>query len=590
MSWWKNAADMLSLDKAQDLLEKGKAKAQEAAETARLKAKEAAEAMEKAAAEVQAEYQKTFVELDCKIVYVRPQLVIMEFPTNDTIARLSTRLNTDHPGKMRVYNLSGEKYDPNYFKGEVVAIDCKGQPVLPFATLVELCDSAHTFLQSDAHVGRVVVVHCRNDYALSTMVLGCLMAFRGCRETPAEAAEEVRLQLGLEAGAPHLEPAQRRYLEYFHKWLCGFSPAAQRFRLQELKLEGGVPCCEQEGSVAFRPVMEVSCGGDLLYSDPLGATPEFLAIDSQACIQPRADVVVDKDAAVKLQHVSTSGKPEVVLTLCLHTGFLEGEKLQLSKGELDVACADAKFPSEAVLELCFEKVGDADAQSDGAAALDNARAVSLKFREEEKERREKIEEEKKRLEAEEEAALAAKKQAAPRDPSQDESSELEETLKRNTAHTPARERGGDEASGSAEAEELRKLLAEAAADDEGDTAKPTAAAAAPKEAKAAAKPEVVGGYNAATAAPVAAAAHAAAGKEEAAAQPAEKKAQKDEMDELFGDFDAALDSLTGATGADKPTSSVGTTKEKAEASAKEPKKMDEDLFGDTDAFLKELEG
>lgn len=518
------------------------------AEKARTVAKDAAQAASKVSETVQAEYHRTFVELDCKIVRISDELMIMEFPEQDTVNRLSTRLNTDFPNRLLIYNLSEVKYDTSVFLGEVVDVDFAGLPMPPFHKLVELCLAAHQWLVADTN--NVLVVHCHKGYARSASFMSCLMAFRGIVTTPMDALVDVCKKLEIDEGSEVL-PNQRQYLNYFHQWQQGCTPTAVRKKLLEVKLNG-VPCFEPNETVAFRPQIEVWSNGEGCYcsaSQGAAALPELLAIDSSASLPLGPDALMFADTFVKLHHVRSNGRNELAFTALFHTAFVD-DTLCFAKTQLNVACTDKRVPDEFTAEFIFESGRDSDSTSSLPVVFDKAREVSKRFRDEQERKR-----------------AAADKEKP------DEGDELERTLLRgehrasdsqsSSSRAAAATSDGSDALSKIQVPqesdvELRRQLAAAAADDE-------ALHAAGK----------VGDDGGATSASVA-----------QRSQTVEDivTGSENEIDELFGQFDAALDSLGTSTPKISGTAAAKSTPTVQSAS------RDEDGFDETEAFLKELEG
>ncbi|CAJ1396460.1 unnamed protein product [Effrenium voratum] len=180
MAWLlAKAAD--TLKKAQDQLQDAefiqKLGEVDIVQKAKDAAKEVATAANKVSESVQAEYRRTFEELDCQIFQVRPDLMIMEYPSLQTIERLAKRLNAAHAQKMLIFNLSEEPYESGKFEGEVLDLPLNGLELPPLKDLLQLCLSAQQWLATDQE--NVVVVHGREGFARAAAFAGCFQAFRG---------------------------------------------------------------------------------------------------------------------------------------------------------------------------------------------------------------------------------------------------------------------------------------------------------------------------------------------------------------------------------------------------------------------------
>jgi len=348
-SLWKGADDLLAGSAASGFLEKAKAAAKDVAVVAN-----------KVSDVVQSEYQRTFVDLDCTIIQVRPNIQVMEFPADDCIDRLATRLNANHAQKMMILNLSEKTYMTSKFDGKVVAVNFHGLPVPPLKVLVDLCISAQSWLETDP--ANVLILHGSDRYDGPALFLGCFMTMQGLYDESSEALQESCKLLKISA-EEDVSPSQRRYLTYFQRVIQGKWQKCQRLCVLRTHLNT-VPRFEKEGgSVAFRPSLEIWCGGGLKYSSLGSGDEDFVTLpaefcDDDACVsfQLPSDMYLDGDVMICIQHMHSDGTRELAVRFVFHTGCLpDGFQLQLAKSDLDCACFDDRFPDESFLDLIFER-------------------------------------------------------------------------------------------------------------------------------------------------------------------------------------------------------------------------------------------
>mmetsp|Transcript_42576 Transcript_42576/g.92750 ORF Transcript_42576/g.92750 Transcript_42576/m.92750 type:complete len:620 (-) Transcript_42576:70-1929(-) len=616
-SYLQRAGEYLNIENASDLVERARSAASDAAERA-----------QKVSETVQAEYRRTFVELDCEISHISSDLHIMEFPSVDKIARLATRLNADFAQRMLIYNMSEKTYDTSQFRAEVVDVAFRGLPAPPLELLMELCLSVHSWLSSDP--GNVLVVHCFSGFSRSAVFLSCFLAFRGDSDDPVDALHEVCHRLRLR-DAVAVNPSQRRYLTYFQRCQEGFTPIRTPLRLLGVQLKGGVPRFEAaDAAVTFRPFVEVWNHGELVWSSlvsgasgaapprsdsveaesgkdsreaasgsdggrPASLPPGFGAGDACVPFQTPPDTMVSGDVLIRVRHMSASGSCDTVLRLAFHTAFVPPEGLQLGKHELDTACNDARVPEDFFLDLAFQRV-ESDEGSQVSPVFQKAREVSSELKEELRQRRQR--------EAEARAAEAREAARKQQEESERDSGEaLAATLQQSSGPAQAQA----QAQVPDDAAELRRALAAAAADDEAaDEAAegPFPAAASPSRGGSKGQPETSPqnvSSSPRTGADSPGGSASSEGRSGAAhTEPVhvEAKADNSEIDTLFSEFDAALESVGGG-----PSSSVTGTEEAARRpaaptgpavpAAAQPASGTQErdaIFGDVDDFLKELEG
>mmetsp|Transcript_76384 Transcript_76384/g.181671 ORF Transcript_76384/g.181671 Transcript_76384/m.181671 type:complete len:588 (-) Transcript_76384:209-1972(-) len=563
---------------ASDFMEKARVAATKAADAAKEAAEAAAEAANKVAESAQEEYRRTFDDVGCEIHRVRPEVLIVEFPSEEKIQRISAVLNSSYAERMLVFNMSEKKYNTTLFQGEVVDVEFRGLPAPPLEMLMELCLSAQNWLASDPE--HVLIVHCFQGFSRSIAFSSCFLAFRGFYAHPLDALPDVCGKVGLQDNNSVVLLSQRRYLNYFHQCLQGgVTPRPGKRRLLRATLFG-VPAYEPVGGI-FRPVLEIWSQGQLVYSSTpapsgsdAGKKPEATLLpqaynsdDPCAAFQLPAEVVLSGDILVRVRHVHSNGARDTAFRLAFNTGLIP-ETLHLTKQELDGASEDDRFPKDFFIDLVFE-VGSEDSGLEVPPVYEKARQLSQKLRLEEDERQK-------------EAAKSAKPKVSRKAGAQKEKQvELEDFLKElDDLGTP----------------EDNPVQKEAPSSAPGKSSDGSASVAG--EAKAVGKAAAAKATPATTAAPRV----LSAPKTSAAKAPAQKESSSKEIDDLFGEFDVALASAsrpkaapkaTTTSSAAKATSSAPPAAKAAQvkpASATKKAAATDNIFGEVDDFLKELEG
>eukprot|EP00439_Symbiodinium_sp_Y106_P055910 s2893_g7.t2 len=341
-------------------------------------------------------------------------------------------------------------------------------------------------------------------------------------------------------------------IRYFHQFLEGTTPQPKRLRLSKALLSG-VPSFEAEGSVAFRPFIEVWVAGELAYSSFKGGKSDeavwpssYASSDSVVAFPLPGQLVVSGDVLIQVFHLYLDAKRELAMKLAFHTNFVT-EGLQLSKFELDAACNDDRFTDDFFVDLVFEEVPRNEdsteeeekaqqAAAEDALVFEKARVASAELREQDEKKR----------------AQAAEAQGA-----QDVEAELEAILRDAPADGSPKDmaNGGGGGQDDDKELELRQALAAAAEESEQKVEKPVEKAAdkAPAPVQSTDKPPV----------------------------------KSAEIDNLFSEFDAVLKSGTKGDAAAKGGGYSESTSKPAASTSKAEKK---DMFAEVDDFLKELDG
>lgn len=173
------------------------------------------------------EYQRALRDAD-GIRPVRANLIAIDVPDDDRVFHVSEHLNSAFADRMLIFNMSERRCNASLFKAEVIDVCFRGLPAPPVEMMVELCLSAHRWIESDPT--HVIIVHCFKGFTRTIVFMSCFMAFRGVHPHPADALIEVCKRLGMSEDA--INPSQRRYLTYFHECLQGhISPRCVRVRI-----------------------------------------------------------------------------------------------------------------------------------------------------------------------------------------------------------------------------------------------------------------------------------------------------------------------------------------------------------------------
>lgn len=578
-SYFKDAQKFLKTAIDADVLEK-----------ARVAARDMADAASKITENVQAEYKKTFEDLDCKISNIQPDLLVIEYPSDDKIDRLASRLNSTYSDRMLILNLSGSQYHAMKFNGKVVDVELRELPFPPLEVVMEHCLSAQKWLASSHD--NVFIVHCHKGYSRSAAFLGCFLCFRGEYTSPADALRDVCRALAIDEKSS-IFPSERRYLVYFQRVLQGVSPTLGRLRLQRVQLNG-VPTFESD-DIAVKPYVEIWNRGKLIFSS-LGndKTPAVTFSSSDPCVSFlfSEEVLVSTDVLVRIYHVNMDGSKAIVLSSAFHTGFLH-DGFQLAKHELDSACNDVRFSQDSFFDLIFEKCAQ---ESDEKLPDVFARicTVSKRLAQEEIQRRE----------TESKAAVAAGKTTV--DQNRDEFAELEALLSRPRSDgSPTAEAADGASASSGPASGFTNGAPESNPNGTGNDcgehfSPPPRNPSAPADTAAsstdiATVPAADESFSAEAKSNQGDAIDKGGRALNTSSESVPRAAP--ELEDLFGEFDAALASFgVSDTAAQSPAVKVlaneaneGTKPAKPQTSTLDAEASVEDMFGDVDAFLADLD-
>jgi len=262
----------------------------------------------------------------CRLVEVRPQLLVAEWPSNAKRLHFSSMLNHEYNGEYLVVNLSGQSYGCAEFQGPVMDVVMSGC-MPPVDVLLRLCMSAHKWLNRSPQ--RWLVVHgeeVETKFAGSAVaVLAAYLCLKGDVPNPTEGAQVVCEALGISTRS--LFPSHWRYLGYF-----------------ELLKQGTVQTVDASRQQLARVVM-VAVGGDqvprmlqIWEQDRLVFNRHFEDSGSTDSIF-QVGVHCQGDLCIRVlrgsKKYSNVMLTDLELQVCLHTAFLSDGFARFSQGDID---------------------------------------------------------------------------------------------------------------------------------------------------------------------------------------------------------------------------------------------------------------
>ena len=157
--------------------------------------------------------------------YITPRLVAMSLPGEgvhkvyrNSISSVSRFLNTRHPQKYKILNLSGIPYDYARFNNQVE--DYKWQDHYPpeIDILFRACLSMDEWLKQDPE--NIIVTNCRAGKGRTGTLICCYMIYCG-RFTSYQAAAIYYKIKRFSTGGGVTQPSQLRYIKYFSDVMQG---------------------------------------------------------------------------------------------------------------------------------------------------------------------------------------------------------------------------------------------------------------------------------------------------------------------------------------------------------------------------------
>ncbi|KAG9395622.1 C2 domain of PTEN tumor-suppressor protein [Carpediemonas membranifera] len=297
---------------------------------------------------------------DLDMAYVTPNIVAMGFPSTgreaifrNPLSHLKGYLDSKHGSHYKVYNLCSEasrQYPATVFDGRVAYFPFDDHNAPPFFMIEDCVKDMHAWLQKDPE--NVCCVHCKAGKGRTGVMICAYMLYSGYWTKAVDSlkfygAARTKNQKGVTI------PSQTRYIHYFERYLTrSTAPSLLALRLKSVSLTGLPKKYSKFSIVILVNTFEV-------YRSPMTVAPK--------AGQPREvplsgkEIMLCGDAKFVIygQH-GWRGKKKVCATAWVHTAFVRGGAVTLTKPEIDKACKDKKhkkWPEDTKLCLYFDTAG-----------------------------------------------------------------------------------------------------------------------------------------------------------------------------------------------------------------------------------------
>uniref|UniRef100_A0A671U8F3 Tensin-2-like n=1 Tax=Sparus aurata TaxID=8175 RepID=A0A671U8F3_SPAAU len=184
----------------------------------------------------------------------------------------------------------------------------------PLDKICAICKAMETWLTSDPQ--HVVVLHCKGNKGKTGVIIAAYMHYSKISAGADQALSTLAMRKFCEDKvSSSLQPSQNRYIYYFGGLLSGAIKMNSSPLFLHQVLIPSLPNFQGEGG--YYPFLKIYQSMQLVYTSAQAA---------------------DRDTVFRLQ---------------FHTCTIHGSQLWFGKGELDEACIDERFPSDATVEFVF---------------------------------------------------------------------------------------------------------------------------------------------------------------------------------------------------------------------------------------------
>ncbi|XP_053564371.1 phosphatidylinositol 3,4,5-trisphosphate 3-phosphatase TPTE2 isoform X2 [Bombina bombina] len=318
-------------------------------------------------------YQKDGFDLD--LTYVTDRIIAMSFPSSgkqsfyrNPIEEVARFLDLKHKDHYKIYNLCSEKgYDPKYFhyRVERVFIDDHNVPAL--ADMLTFTGSVRAWMAEDPN--NVIAIHCKGGKGRTgTMVCTWLVdsdQFESAKES-LDYFGERRTDTRLSTKFQGVEtPSQSRYVTYYEIVKNKFKlqlPPEKKLRIRSIRIHSIQGVGKSNGrdlkvqilmkkEVVFQCICETQENCKLFFD----AGNNSVVISLEGCPVISGDIKVRFESSTKLP----KGYDDCPFYFWFNTSFVEGNRLYLSKNELDNPHKEKSgkiYKENFAVELNFESI------------------------------------------------------------------------------------------------------------------------------------------------------------------------------------------------------------------------------------------
>ncbi|XP_031295099.2 cyclin-G-associated kinase isoform X2 [Camelus dromedarius] len=292
---------------------------------------------------------------DLDISYITSRIAVMSFPAEgvesaikNNIEDVRVFLDSKHPGRYAVYNLSPRTYRPSRFHSRVSECGWAARRAPNLHSLYSVCRNMHAWLRQDPR--NVCVVHCMDGRAASAVAVCSFLCF--CRLF--STAEAAVYMFSMKRCPPGIWPSHKRYIEYMCDMVAEepITPHSKPLLVKAVVMTP-VPLFSKQRS-GCRPFCEVYVGDERVAttSQEYDRMRDFKIEDGKAVIP--LGTTVQGDVLIVLYHARSTlgGRLQAkvasmkMFQIQFHTGFVprNATTVKFAKYDLDACDIQEKYP------------------------------------------------------------------------------------------------------------------------------------------------------------------------------------------------------------------------------------------------------
>ncbi|XP_053117977.1 tensin-3 isoform X3 [Hemicordylus capensis] len=293
-------------------------------------------------------------ELD--LTYITERIIAVSFPAScseetylHNLQNVTRMLKSKHGDNYLVLNLSEKRYDLAKLNPKIMDVGWPDLHAPPLNKVCTICKAMESWLNSDSQ--RVAVIHCRGGKGRIGVVISSYMHFTNVSASADQALDRFAMKKFFDDKVSALmQPSQKRYVQFLSGLLSGSVKMNTTPLFLHYVILHGIPSFDAGG--VCRPFLKLYQAMQPVYTSGVYSVgPEN---QSKICIAIEPAQLLKGDIMLKCYHKKyRSATRDIIFRLQFHTGAVQGHGLIFSKGDLDNASTDDRFPDYGKVEMVF---------------------------------------------------------------------------------------------------------------------------------------------------------------------------------------------------------------------------------------------
>ncbi|KAF3696540.1 Tensin-2 [Channa argus] len=293
------------------------------------------------------DFDLTYITERIISVFFPPKLEEQRYRLN--LKEVAAMLKSKHQDKFLLLNLSERRHDITRLNPKVHDFGWPDLHAPLLDKICAICKAMEMWLTSDPQ--HVVVLHCKGNKGKTGVIVAAYMHYSKISAGADQALSTLAMRKFCEDKvSSSLQPSQNRYVYYFGGLLSGAIKMNSSPLFLHQVLIPSLPNFQGEGG--YYPFLKIYQAMQLVYTS--GIYDLQGTGGRRLCVTIEPGLLLKGDIMVKCYHRrADSADRDTVFRLQFHTCTIHGSQLWFGKGELDEACTDERFPSDATVEFVF---------------------------------------------------------------------------------------------------------------------------------------------------------------------------------------------------------------------------------------------